>query len=151
MIYIKILISICIILLTSIAGKIKGNKYKKRELILLDVKKLLKRIRIEINYTENKIKNIIEDSIIDLDKELKENIYNIESIKNINEKDKKIINEYLEKAGKRDLESENALLNQIEQEIEIQIDAAKEEKNTNLKLYEKLGALVGTLIVITII
>ncbi len=151
MIYVKTTISILIIICTSMFGKSKGYRYKKREIILKDIEKLIKRIRIEINYTEDKIKNVIEKSIVDLDEDIKKHIFTPEKIECLNQKDKKIIAEYIDSMGRKDIESENSLLNQIELEIKIQIEEAQNEKESNMKLYEKLGVLVGIGIVIVII
>lgn len=151
MIYLKAMISILIIILSSLLGKNKGYRYKKREELLLELEKLLKRIQIEMSYTENKIDYIIEKSVEDLDKEIVHNIYNVDEIEYLKEKDKKIIKEYIRNMGKKDIESELALLEQTKQEISIQIEDAIKEKSSNMKLYEKLGALIGIGIVIAII
>ena len=88
---------------------------------------------------------------MDLDKEIKTNIYSIEKIDYLNEKDKKILTNLFENIGQKDLESENTFLLQAEELLKLQKVEASEDKNKNMKLYEKLGMLVGVSIVITII
>lgn len=148
MIYVKIIVSTCIVFLSTYIGILKSNTYIKRENILRDFLKLIQKIKVDINYTQNKLSNIIEENTENLDHEIKENIWNVEKIDYLSNQDKKILKDYLDNVGKKDIESENSLVEATIESIKNQIEEAKEDVNKNSKMYQKLGLLVGIGIVI---
>ena len=156
---------------STLIGILISKKYSNRVNILKDLKNALNIFQVKINYSletipeifeeiSNKIKGpagkIFKDTVVNINNknqlagtawenavDLNASELNIEDIRSI-----KTLGKML---GSTDIEGQ---INQIElviKFIDTQIEEAVQEKNSNAKMYKKLGAIIGLIIVIVLI
>ncbi|MEG0221725.1 MAG: stage III sporulation protein AB [Clostridia bacterium] len=165
LIFFKCIIGGALVLLCTYLGILKGNTYTNREYILRDINNILKRIKNEVNYTQNTMPSSIKEAVIDMNEALKK-IFNeiaesmlkdeskediVSKIEFIKPYDKQIISSCVNSLGKADIETENLVIDSCINALEVQIEDAKEEKIKNAKLFKSLGTLCGIAIFIILI
>lgn len=171
MIFIKIIISIVILFITSYIGIEMAGALKSREEILTDMITFLRLVQNEMMYMLNSLPVAYEMSRQRLNTELKNVLgaisldmsklgtgkvdasitNNINSIKSLNEYDKEIIISTLKNLGRSDLESQYNIIENGITIINKQIKEANEIKNKNSKVYKTIGVITGLMIVIIFI
>ena len=171
MIFIKIIISIVILFITSYIGIEMAGALKSREEILTDMITFLRLVQNEMMYMLNSLPTAYEMSRQRLNTELKNVLgaisldmsklgtgkvdasitNNINSIKSLNEYDKEIIISTLKNLGRSDLESQYNIIENGITIINKQIKEANEIKNKNSKVYKTIGVITGLMIVIIFI
>ena len=171
MIFIKIIISIVILFITSYIGIEMAGALKSREEILTDMITFLRLVQNEMMYMLNSLPTAYEMSRQRLNTELKNVLgaisldmsefgvekidasitNNINSIKSLNEYDKEIIISTLKNLGRSDLESQYNIIENAISIINKQIKEANEIKNKNSKVYKTIGVITGLMIVIIFI
>lgn len=171
MIFIKIIIAIAILFITSYMGMELANSLKSREEVLTDMITFLRLVQNEMMYMLNSLPTAYEMSRQRLNTELKNVLgaisldmsklgtgkvdasitNNINSIKSLNEYDKEIIISTLKNLGRSDLESQYNIIENAISIINKQIKEANEIKNKNSKVYKTIGVITGLMIVIIFI
>lgn len=171
MIFIKIIISIVILFITSYIGIEMAGALRSREEILTDMITFLRLVQNEMMYMLNSLPVAYEMSRQRLNTELKNVLgaisldmsklgtgkvdasitNNINSIKSLNEYDKEIIISTLKNLGRSDLESQYNIIENGITIINKQIKEANEIKNKNSKVYKTIGVITGLMIVIIFI
>lgn len=171
MIFIKIIISIVILFITSYIGIEMAGALKSREEILTDMITFLRLVKNEMMYMLNSLpvayemsrqrlntefKNVLGAISLDMSEFGVEKIdasitNNINSIKSLNEYDKEIIISTLKNLGRSDLESQYNIIENAISIINKQIKEANEIKNKNSKVYKTIGVITGLMIVIIFI
>ena len=171
MIFIKIVISIVILCITSYIGIELASSLKEREEILIDMITFLKMVENEMIYMLNSLPNAYEISRQKLNSKLKDVIgaividmtnYGVDKIdssitNNINnltaleEYDKEIIISTLKNLGRSDLSSQNNIIENGIAIIKNQIKEARSIKDKNSKVYKTIGVITGLIIVIIFI
>lgn len=166
MLELKIIIYIFIFLSSSLIGMLISKKYINRVNELREFKTALNMLKTKIRYTYEPIPEVFMQISENLNSNIA-NVFNQAANKmntliageawtialkledlNINEEDRKVLNNLGKLLGKTDLEGQ---LNQIEMTsdfLDTQIKKAEKEKEKNEKLYRTLGALLGITIVI---
>lgn len=154
---------------SSCIGIIISKKYSNRLQILKDIKNALNMFEVKINFSCETIPEIFNEISEKVKgtagKIFKETVENMEkmiagdawekAVEN-NSEDLKI--EDIESLrplgkllGKTDVEGQINQISLVSQFIDEQIKIALEEKNANAKMYQKLGAIVGLIMVIVLI
>lgn len=171
MIFVKIIIAIAILFITSYMGMELANSLKSREEVLTDMITFLRLVQNEMMYMLNSLPTAYEMSRQRLNTELKNVLgaisldmsklgtgkvdasitNNINSIKSLNEYDKEIIISTLKNLGRSDLESQYNIIENAISIINKQIKEANEIKNKNSKVYKTIGVITGLMIVIIFI
>lgn len=171
MIFIKIIISIVILFITSYIGIEMAGALKSREEILTDMITFLRLVKNEMMYMLNslpvayemsrqrlntELKNVLGAISLDMSEFGVEKIdasitNNINSIKCLNDYDKEIIISTLKNLGRSDLESQYNIIENGITIINKQIKEANEIKNKNSKVYKTIGVITGLMIVIIFI
>lgn len=171
MIFIKIVISIVILCITSYIGIELASSLKEREEILIDMITFLKMVENEMIYMLNSLPNAYEISRQKLNSKLKDVIgaividmtnYGVDKIdssitNNINnltaleEYDKEIIISTLKNLGRSDLSSQNNIIENGIAIIKNQIKEARSIKDKNSKVYKTIGIISGLIIVVIFI
>ena len=171
MIFIKIIISIVILFITSYIGIEMAGALKSREEILTDMITFLRLVQNEMMYMLNslpvayemsrqrlntELKNVLGAISLDMSEFGVEKIdasitNNINSIKCLNDYDKEIIISTLKNLGRSDLESQYNIIENAIAIINKQIKEANEIKNKNSKVYKTIGVITGLMIVIIFI
>lgn len=171
MIFVKIIIAIAILFITSYMGMELANSLKSREEVLTDMITFLRLVQNEMMYMLNSLPTAYEMSRQRLNTELKNVLgaisldmsklgtgkvdasitNNINSIKSLNEYDKEIIISTLKNLGRSDLESQYNIIENAISIINKQIKEANEIKNKNSKVYKTIGVITGLVIVIIFI
>lgn len=171
MIFIKIVISIVILCITSYIGIELASSLKEREEILIDMITFLKMVENEMIYMLNSLPNAYEISRQKLNSKLKDVIgaividmtnYGVDKIdssitNNINnltaleEYDKEIIISTLKNLGRSDLSSQNNIIENGIAIIKNQIKEARSIKYKNSKVYKTIGIISGLIIVVIFI
>ena len=171
MIFIKIIISIVILFITSYIGIEMAGALKSREEILTDMITFLRLVQNEMMYMLNSLPIAFEMSRQRLNTELKNVLgaisldmsefgvekidasitNNVNSIKCLNDYDKEIIISTLKNLGRSDLESQYNIIENGITIINKQIKEANEIKNKNSKVYKTIGVITGLMIVIIFI
>ena len=171
MIFVKIIIAIAILFITSYMGMELANSLKSREEVLTDMITFLRLVQNEMMYMLNSLPTAYEMSRQRLKTELKNVLgaisldmsefgvekidasitNNINSIKSLNEYDKEIIISTLKNLGRSDLESQYNIIENAISIINKQIKEANEIKNKNSKVYKTIGVITGLMIVIIFI
>lgn len=156
---------------STIIGILISKKYSNRVHILNDLKNALNMFEIKINFSFETIPEIF----MDISEKTDGNVSKMfsDTVKNIT-KENMLAGEAWEKAidknseclkkedinsiktlgkllGKTDIEGQISQIQLVESFLEKQISDASEEKNKNEKMYQKLGAIVGLVIVIVLL
>lgn len=152
-------------------GVLISKKYSNRLHILKDLKNALNIFEVKINFSFETIPEIFNE-IAEKIKGTTGKIF-YETVKNINEKNM-LAGEAWEKSveansdnlkkedvnciktlgkllGKTDVDGQISQIEIVNEFLEKQINEATEDKNKNEKMYQKLGAIVGLVIVIVLI
>lgn len=169
--YVLKLILLSIIFCTStIIGILISKKYSNRVHILKDLKKALNIFEVKINYSletipeifneiSNKIKgpagNIFANTVFNINKgmlagEAWEQAV-VSNSAELNQEDINSIKTLGKLLGSTDVEGQINQIELVKEFINTQINEAIETKNKNAKMYQKLGAIVGLVIVIILI
>lgn len=171
MIFIKIMISIVILLITSYIGIEMATSLKEREEILTDYITFLRMVQNEMVYMSNslptsfemsrqKINSRLKDAIgaivVDMSKygtnkidmSITENINNLDSLKPY---DKELIISTLKNLGRSDLDSQNNIIENNLQIMQKQIKEANTIKIKSSKVYKTIGVITGLIIVVIFI
>lgn len=171
MIFVKIIIAIVILFITSYIGIEMAGALKSREEILTDMITFLRLVKNEMMYMLNslpvayemsrqrlntELKNVLGAISLDMSEFGVEKIdasitNNINSIKCLNDYDKEIIISTLKNLGRSDLESQYNIIENAIAIINKQIKEANEIKNKNSKVYKTIGVITGLMIVIIFI
>lgn len=171
MIFVKIIIAIAILFITSYLGIELANSLKSREEVLTDMITFLRLVQNEMMYMLNSLPIAFEMSRQRLNTELKNVLgaisldmsefgvekidasitNNVNSIKCLNDYDKEIIISTLKNLGRSDLESQYNIIENGITIINKQIKEANEIKNKNSKVYKTVGVITGLMIVIIFI
>ena len=171
MIFIKIIISIAILCITSYIGIEMARALKSREQILTDMITFLKMVQNEMVYMLNNLPASYEMSRQKLNSELKDVIgaivvnmskygvdkidmsitNNVNTLVSLKEYDNYIIISTLKNLGRSDLESQNNIIENAITIIEKQIKEANEVKVKSSKVYKTVGIISGLLIVVIFI
>ena len=171
MIFVKIIIAIAILFITSYLGIELANSLKSREEVLTDMITFLRLVQNEMMYMLNSLPIAFEMSRQRLNTELKNVLgaisldmsefgvekidasitNNVNSIKCLNDYDKEIIISTLKNLGRSDLESQYNIIENGITIINKQIKEANEIKNKNSKVYKTIGVITGLMIVIIFI
>ncbi|MBO5476479.1 MAG: stage III sporulation protein AB [Clostridia bacterium] len=171
MIFIKIIISIAILCITSYIGIEMAIALKSREQILTDMITFLKMVQNEMVYMLNnlpvsyemsrqrlnsELKDVIGAIVVDMSKYGVDKIdmsitNNVNTLVSLKEYDKDIIISTLKNLGRSDLESQNNIIENAITIIEKQIKEANEVKVKSSKVYKTVGIISGLLIVVIFI
>lgn len=154
---------------STIIGILISKKYSNRLQILKDMKNALNIFEVKINFSmetipeifteiSQKIKGsvgkIFKDTVINMEFMLAGEAWensletNSESLKKDDINSLKPLGKLL---GKTDIDGQLNQIKLVSKFLEEQIEEAHEEKNKNEKMYQKLGAIVGLIMVIVLI
>lgn len=167
----KIIMLIAVFCTSTVIGILISKKYSNRLKILKELKNALSIFKVKINYSFETIPDVFKD-ISNKTKGTTSKIFE-ETVKNLNEKNMnageawekavEVNGEDLKKEdisclkdlgkllGKTDVEGQIAQIDLVSQFIDKQISEATDDKNKNEKMYQKLGAIVGLVIVIVLV
>ena len=171
MIFLKYIMLFILFILANLIGRILSQKYVYRLNELNEFKNFLNIFKTKIRFTCDTIPDIFQD----FSEKTKKNISKIfclankkmkyetagqaweEAIEetepelNLKEEDLNVIKMLAKMLGNTDIEGQISQIEITEKLLETQIDEAKEEKDKNQKLYQKLGTTIGLGIVILLI
>lgn len=168
---IKIILLTGIFGTSTIIGILISKKYSNRVKILKDIKNALNIFEVKINFSLdtipeifNEISQKIKSQAGNIFADTVANISNFNMLageawekaveKNCNELKKEDIN-CIKKLGKllgsTDVEGQISQIKLVNNFIDTQIEEAEFEKNKNAKMYQKLGPIIGLIIVIVLI
>ena len=167
----KIIMLIAVFCTSTVIGILISKKYSNRLKILKELKNALSIFKVKINYSFETIPDVFKD-ISAKTKGTTSKIFE-ETVKNLNEKnmnageawenaveinggdlkkeDISCLKDLGKLLGKTDVEGQIAQIDLVSQFIDKQISEATDEKNKNEKMYQKLGAIVGLVIVIVLV
>ena len=171
MIFLKYIMLFILFILANVIGRILSQKYVYRLNELNEFKNFLNIFKSKIRFTCDTIPDIFQD----FSEKTKKNISKIfclankkmkyetagqaweEAIEetkpelNLKEEDVNVIKMLAKMLGNTDIEGQISQIEITEKLLETQIGEAKEEKDKNQKLYQKLGTTIGLGIVILLI
>ena len=171
MIFLKYIMLFILFILANVIGRILSQKYVYRLNELNEFKNFLNIFKTKIRFTCDTIPDIFQD----FSEKTKKNISKIfclankkmkyetagqaweEAIEetkpelNLKEEDVNVIKMLAKMLGNTDIEGQISQIEITEKLLETQIGEAKEEKDKNQKLYQKLGTTIGLGIVILLI
>ena len=171
MIFLKYIMLFILFILANLIGRILSQKYVYRLNELNEFKNFLNIFKTKIRFTCDTIPDIFQD----FSEKTKKNISKIfclankkmkyetagqaweEAIEeakpelNLKEEDLNVIKMLAKMLGNTDIEGQISQIEITEKLLETQIGEAKEEKDKNQKLYQKLGTTIGLGIVILLI
>lgn len=166
---IKYLILFFILLLSSNLGKILSKKYINRLEELEEMKNSLNVFKNKIKFTYEPIPDIFEEisktknkNVGNIFKQAKEKMNNKtasiaweeaieDSNNNLKEDDKNILKTMSKLLGQTDTDGQVSQIEITEKFLDTQIKDAVEDKQKNVKLYTKLGTIIGLAIVIVLV
>lgn len=171
MIFIKIIISISILCITSYIGIEMASSLKSREEILTDYITFLRLVQNEMIYMANSLPVSFEMARQRINSRLKDAIgaivldmsefgiskvdmsisNNINLLDELNDYDKDIIISTLKNLGRSDINSQNNIIENAISIVEKQIKEANENKVRSSKVYRTMGVITGLIIVVIFI
>lgn len=171
MIFIKIIISIVILCITSYIGIEMSKSLKAREEILTDFITFLRLLQNEMIYMANSLPVSFEISRQRLSSRLKDVIgaialdiseygsnkvdmsitNNVNTLEELNDYDKDIIISTLKNLGRSDIDSQNNIIENAICIIQKQIKEANTNKVKSSKVYKTVGVITGLIIVVIFI
>ncbi len=169
MLFVKCIILILILSLSTILGLAMANKFKSRVKDLKTIRNILNILETKIKYTYEPLPQIFDDiskefngplgEIFKVSKERMKELpageawnYGItNSNTSMNEEDLNILKNFEKLLGKTNVEGQLSEIELMKSYIDIQIHKAEEEDRRNEKLYKNLGIIVGLAIVIILI
>lgn len=171
MIFIKIIISIAILCITSYIGIEMSKSLKAREEILTDFITFLRLLQNEMIYMANSLPVSFEISRQRLSSRLKDVIgaialdiseygsnkvdmsitNNVNTLEELNDYDKDIIISTLKNLGRSDIDSQNNIIENAICIIQKQIKEANTKKVKSSKVYKTVGVITGLIIVVIFI
>ena len=171
MIFIKIIISIAILCITSYIGIEMAKSLKSREEILTDFITFLRMIQNEMVYMANSLPVSLEISRQRLSSKLKDVIgaialdiseygsnkvdmsitSNVNTLEELNDYDKDIIISTLKNLGRSDIDSQNNIIENAITIVQKQIKEANTNKVKSSKVYKTVGVITGLIIVVIFI
>ena len=167
----KFVLLIMIFCTSTIIGILISKKYSNRVKILKNLKNALNIFEVKINFSFETIAEIFKEISTKIDgvagKIFDDTINNMNSRNllageaweksvedngaNLKKEDKNSIKTLGKLLGKTDVEGQINQIQLVNSFLEQQINEATEAKNKNEKMYQKLGAIVGLIIVIVLI
>ena len=169
----KIFICFAIILLFGLAGMIKADCYKKRVDLLNDITNIIALLSNEMEYSLEplpivfkKISGFNDKKFCDLlarvSMKLIEECDSFQSVWNesidkvyynsdLNDKDMEVLKDMGHSFGKSNIHGQSNMFKLAEKRMEIQLEEAISEKQTKGVLFQKLGFIIGIVIVILLI
>lgn len=167
----KLIILLTIFSTSTIIGVLISKKYSNRVKILKNLKNALNIFEVKINYSFETIPEIFKEISEKIDgvagKIFSDTVKNMEknmlageawekSIEQngketLRKEDINSIKSLGKMLGKTDIEGQINQIHLVNEFIDSQINDAVDEKNKNEKMYQKLGAIVGLIIVIVLI
>ena len=171
MIFIKIIISIAILCITSYIGIEMSKSLKAREEILTDFITFLRLLQNEMIYMANSLPVSFEISRQRLSSRLKDVIgaialdiseygsnkvdmsitNNVNTLEELNDYDKDIIISTIKNLGRSDIDSQNNVIENAICIIQKQIKEANTNKVKSSKVYKTVGVITGLIIVVIFI
>lgn len=171
MIFIKIIISLAILCITSYIGIEMASALKSREEILTDYITFLRLLQNEMIYMANSLPVSFEMARQRLNSSLKDVIgaialdmsdygtdkidvsitNNVNTLEALNDYDKDIIISTMKNLGRSDIDSQNNIIENTITIIEKQIKEANINKVKNSKVYRTIGVITGLIIVVIFI
>lgn len=171
MIFIKIIISLAILCITSYIGIEMASSLKSREEILTDYITFLRLLQNEMIYMANSLPVSFEMARQRLNSSLKDVIgaialdmseygtdkidvsitNNVNTLEALNDYDKDIIISTMKNLGRSDIDSQNNIIENTITIIEKQIKEANINKVKNSKVYRTIGVITGLIIVVIFI
>lgn len=171
MIFIKIIISLAILCITSYIGIEMASSLKSREEILTDYITFLRLLQNEMVYMANSLPVSFEMARQRLSSSLKDVIgaialdmseygidkidisitNNVNTLEALNDYDKDIIISTMKNLGRSDIDSQNNIIENTITIIEKQIKEANINKVKNSKVYRTIGVITGLIIVVIFI
>lgn len=171
MIFIKTIISIAILCITSYIGIEMATALKFREEILTDMITFLRLVQNEMVYMLNslpvayemsrkrltsRLKDVIGAIVVDMSEYGVDKIdmsitNNVNLLSSLNQYDKDIIISTLKNLGRSDLESQNNIIENGIAILQKQIKEANEVKLKSSKVYKTVGVISGLIIVVIFI
>ncbi len=171
MIFIKIIISLAILCITSYIGIEMASALKSREEILTDYITFLRLLQNEMIYMANSLpvsfemarqrlssplKDVIGAIALDMSEYGTDKIdvsitNNVNTLEALNDYDKDIIISTMKNLGRSDIDSQNNIIENTVTIIEKQIKEANINKVKNSKVYRTIGVITGLIIVVIFI
>lgn len=171
MIFIKVVISIVILCITSYIGIEMASALKSREEILTDFITFLRLVQNEMIYMANslpvsfemsrqrlssKLKDVIGAIVVDMsefglnkvDMSITNNINDLDELNNY---DKDILISTLKNLGRSDIDSQSNIIENAINIVEKQIKEANINKIKSSKVYKTVGVITGLIIVVIFI
>ena len=171
MIFIKVVISIVILCITSYIGIEMASALKSREEILTDFITFLRLVQNEMVYMANslpvsfemsrqrlssKLKDVIGAIVVDMsefglnkvDMSITNNINDLDELNNY---DKDILISTLKNLGRSDIDSQSNIIENAINIVEKQIKEANINKIKSSKVYKTVGVITGLIIVVIFI
>lgn len=171
MFVLKLILLVLLFCTSTIIGILISKKYSNRLKILKDLKNALNIFEVKINYSFETISEIFNEIAKNIDG-VAGKIFE-DAVKNINKKnliagkaweqavesnsdslkkdDVNTIKTLGKLLGTTDIDGQISQIELVKTFLEKQINDALDEKNKNEKMYQKLGAIVGLIIVIILI
>lgn len=171
MIFVKIVISIAILCITSYIGIEMASALKSREEILTDYITFLRLVQNEMMYMANslpvafemsrqrltsKLKDVIGAIVVDMSEfginKIDMSITNnVNTLDELNDYDKDIIISTLKNLGRSDIDSQNNIIENAIGIVEKQIKEANINKVKSSKVYKTIGVITGLIIIVIFI
>ncbi len=169
MLFIKSIILILILAISTILGLSMANKFKCRVKDLKTMRNILNILETKIKYAYEPLPQIFDDIAKEFDDSIgeiflvtKENMKELSageawnlgltnSNTSMNDEDINVLKNFKKLLGKTNVEGQLSEIELMKRYIDIQIQKAEEEDKKNEKLYKNLGIIVGLAIVIILI
>jgi stage III sporulation protein AB len=171
MIFLKIIIFIAILCITSYIGIEMASSLKAREEILTDYITFLRLVQNEMMYMANslpvsfeiarqrlnsRLKDVIGAIVVDMSeygvKKVDMSITNnVNTLDALNDYDKDIIISTMKNLGRSDIDSQNNIIENAIKIIERQIKEANVNKIKSSKVYRTIGVITGLIIIVIFI
>lgn len=165
----KILLLIGVFCTSTCIGIIISKRFSNRVDILKEMKNALNMFEVKINFacealpnvfseiadkTKGPVKRIFKDTTLHMDKMIAGEAWNVAVENNqecLKKEDIDTLKTLGKMLGKTDIEGQISQIKLVEEFLDEQINEATDEKNKNAKMYQKLGAIVGLIMVIVLI
>lgn len=171
---IKVILSVCIICLSTFTGYLIASSYDQRIKQISAFIYSVKLMEAEMNYSRNYILDILkklsynnEPCISNFFKKISEeiqknngkdfsaiwndSIYDSFSSSSFSTIDLKLINDLGKSIGKMDLENQQKIFTYFYKRLELQLEDAVNEKTKKSRVYKNLGIAAGVMIVVVLI
>lgn len=151
----RLILGLILLLCCTLIGYCMAGKFIDRKTFYNDFLSFVKKLKQEVSFGQATIIEIVKDTNIGDFCLLIENYFNSNNksipYPYLNNDDKKVYLDFVEKIGKSDGKTQLDYLNDIEQNVSNEYTKASENEKIYKKLYIKMGFLVGLILLILVL